>query len=343
MAGASKRAEAVMSVIRPAERALSKGGLGKSAGFLDMFPDGAADTIRYPAAAYVLALLAGTGATAYVTKKVLDREFPEEKLKKDVNWPTRIVFRTEGGKPSLVEGPKGKEKKASAETCAAITAMLPIYMDVVEGRPSRTLAAPYVKLAAAAGTDPAGLMKMAAENMGGVYKTVLSDPKAVWAIMKGTKFGLNFSKMNAVNALREARPETYRRAVDAAIDAHFAGGPNDGFVRRSLNSIGRVGAKAFTRLGGRDFLVNQALKSASVGDMLSTDGILKAIADEEDQAPERAKDVDDAAVMSAARKRLGSRRRLLIEAGDPAAAKYIKANKGKIGRVLARLNAKGVL
>ena len=202
MAGASKRAEAVMSVIGPAERVLSKEPLAKNAGWSDIFPEQVTNTVRYPAAAYILALLAGTGATAYVTKKVMDREFPEEKLKKDINRPTRIVFRTVGGEPSLVEGEAGEEKSASAETCAALTAMLPIYMDVVEGKPNRTLAGPYVKIATAAGTDPAGLMKMAATDMAGVYRIILQDPKAVMAILRDTNFGLNMNKRTVADSLR---------------------------------------------------------------------------------------------------------------------------------------------
>ena len=52
-----------------------------------------------------------------------------------------------------VEGAQGEEKDASAETCAALTALLPIYMDVVEGQPSRTLAEPYRKIAEAIQPD----------------------------------------------------------------------------------------------------------------------------------------------------------------------------------------------
>lgn len=342
MSGASKRAEVVMSVIGPAERVLSKDSMNKVAGWSDIFPESVTNTVRYPAAAYILALLAGTGATAYVTKKVMDREFPEEKLKKDINRPTRIVFRTEGGKPSLVEGEKGEEKAASAETCAALTVMLPIYMDVVEGRPNRTLAEPYVKIAEAAGTDPAGLMKMAAEDAKSVAGIVLKDPKAVWAILRGTDFGFNYSKLNAARALRGARPETYRRAVDAAIDAHFAGGPNDGMFRKAWNGVAKGATKAFAGLGGRDMLVEHALKSASVSDMFSLDS-LRGLGDKQDDDVTSPEPVDTAAVVSRAKHKLKGRRSVTVEAGDPQAARYIKANKAAIKRLLARLNAQGAI
>lgn len=337
MAGASKRAEMVSSVFAPVERVLGDAGLDKKAGVLDIFPDTISNGVRYPAAAYILALLAGTGATAYVTKKVMDKQFPEEKLKKDINSPTRIVFRT-AGTPSLLEGEKGNEKKASAETCAAITAMLPIYMDIVEGAPNRTLAEPYVKIAAAAGTDAAGLMKMAGEDAQSVYGVILRDPKAVWAIMKGTKFGLDFSKLNAAHALRDARPETYRRAVDAAIDANFAGGPNDGFVRRAWNGMARMGTKALTRLGARDLIVDHALKSASVEDLVTS-----AFTPEDDVGGDPAENTNAEIVADKVKSRLSRRRALSIEAADPTAAKYVQANKDAIRRLLARLNAKGSL
>lgn len=342
MTGVSKRAEVVMSVLGPVERALVKDTDVKSAGFLDIFPDAVSNTVRYPAALYILGLLAGTGATAYVTKKVMDREFPEEKLKKDINRPTRIVFRTEGGRPSLLEGAPGTEKLASAEACAAITAMLPVYMDVVEGKPSRTLAAPYVKLAAAAGTDPAGLMKLAANDMGAVYRIVLSDPKALWAILRGTNFGLSFNKLRAAQALRSARPDTYRRAVDAAIDARFAGGPNDSLVSKAWNSIARASTKAVANLGGRDMLVDNALKSASVADILGSDTVRSALSGSTDDTA-TTQEVDERAVLEKVRKRLRGRRKVRVEASDPAAAAYIKANKARIRQILASLNAQGVI
>lgn len=336
MAGASKRAEIVSAVIDPVEHALCRGGIPKTAGILDILPGSSPDYIRYPVAAYILALLAGTGATAYVTKKVMDKQFPEEKLQKDINSPTRIVFRTEGGTPSLLEGQAGKEKKASAETCAAITAMLPIYMDIVEGAPNRTLSEPYVKMAVAAGTDAEGLMKMAKYDMSQVYNVVMQDPEAVMAILNGTNFGLDFDKLKAAQVLREERPETYRRAVDAAIDAHFAGGPNDGFVRRAWNGIAKAGVKAFAGLGGRDMLVDRALKSASVDDL-----VLSALGGDDEPKREKNTMIDEKAVADAARARLRRRRRVSVEAADPAAAEYIAANRTAITKLLAKLNARG--
>jgi hypothetical protein len=334
MSGASKRAEIVTSVLAPVAHAFCKEPMDKTAGILDILPGDSANVIRYPAAAYILALLAGTGATAYVTKKVMDKQFPEEKIKKDINRPTRIVFRTEGAKPALVEGAEGEEKAASAETCAALTALLPIYMDVVEGAPSRTLAEPYVKMAAAAGTDPAGLLKIAKADLSQAYGIVLRDPKALWAILKGTKFGLNFSKLNAAHALRDARPDTYRRAVDAAIDSTLAGGPNDGIIRRAWNGVARAGTKAFAALGGRDMLVDRALKSAAVEDL-----VVDAFKPEEEQGP--AAPVDVKAVSERVKARLRRRRGIAVEAADPRAARYLRVNKAVIRQLLAKLNAQG--
>lgn len=338
MEGASKRAEIVASVFAPVEHALCREPLDKVAGILDVLPGSSPNLIRYPAAAYVLALLAGTGATAYVTKKVMDKHFPEEKLQKDINRPTRIVFRTEGGVPSLVEGDSGKEKKASAETCAAVTALIPIYMDIVEGAPRRTLSAPYVKIAQAAGTDAAGLMKLAKADMSAAYKVVLKDPKALWAVMKGTGFGLNFSKLNAVHALRDARPDTYRRVVDAAIDARFAGGPNDGLVQRAWNGIARAGTKAVANLGGRDMLVDHALKAAA-----SIEDLVTSAFTPDAETADRSAPVDAEAVAARVKARLRKKRGVAVEAADPKAAKYIRANRAAIEKLLARLNARGAL
>ncbi len=326
LSGASKRAEAVARVLDPVGHVICGG--TKQAGIL---PERVVDTVRYPAAAYILALLAGTGATAYVFKKVLDREFPEEKLKKDFNRPSRIVFRT-SGTPALLEGAEGEEKAASAETCAAVTAMLPIYMDVVEGAPNRTLSEPYRKIAEAAGTDAAGLMKLAQQDSWAAQKVVMKDPKALWALLKGGLGSMDFSRQNMVNILRQTRPDTYARAVDAGISATFANSP----VRRFL-------ATAATRLGGRDWLVDRAIKKASpefsVGYILGSlkknpDGTTAA--SDEESLPERK-------VLSEARRALKSRRRVEVGAADPKAQAYIEKNKEAISRLLGRLNARGVI
>ena len=345
MSGASKRAEIVMSVLGPAERVLTKDASTKLAGWTDIFPDKVTNVVRYPTAAYLLALLAGTGATAYITKKVMDREFPEEKLKKDINRPTRIVFRTVGGTPSLVEKEEdGKEKKASAETCAAITAMLPVYMDVVEGGPNRTLSDHYVKMAASAGTDPAGLMKIAVEDMSKLYRIVLDDPKALFGILQDTSFGLNLNKRTAVDSLRKRRPATYRRVVNAAIDAHFANGPDDGFFRRTWNDISKAATKAFARMGGRDWLVDRALKTASVDDVVSLSTIRDALIGSADSSvADPSTGVDERAVLAKVRRRLRGRRKVSIEAADKGAARYIAANKDGIRKLMNRLNAQGVI
>ena len=349
MTGASKRAAAVLRVTDPVEHVLCKEPLEKTAGVLgslsDLLPDAATNALRYPTAAYILALLAGTGATSYVTKKVMDREFPEEKLKKDINRPTRIVFRTVGGKPELAEGEEGQEKAASAETCAALTALLPIYMDVVEGQPSRTLAEPYRKIAEANGTDAAGLMKLAQVDMSQAYMAVLKDPKALWAILKGTNFGLNFSKLNAAKALRTARPDTYRRAVDAAIDATFAGGPNDGLVRKGWNAIQRAGAKTVAALGGRDWLVDKALapKTAEEDDSILGSNYLASVI-RPDRGEEATTDAPDPeSVLAKAKAALKAHRQVTVSAGDPNAAAFVGKNKAVIKKLLARLNAQGSL
>jgi len=339
MTGASKRAELVSSVFAPVERAIGPVPMEKSAWSpLDWIPDPASNAIRYPAAFYLLALLAGTGATAYVTKKVMDKQFPEEKLRKDINRPTRIVFRTDGEKPSLLEGEKGSEKEASAETCAAVTALLPIYMDIVEGAPKRTLAAPYVKMAAAAGTDSAGLMKIAATDLTEAYKVVLHDPKALWEILKGTNFGLNFSKLNAAHVLKNTRPDTYRKAVDAAIDARFASSPDASWIRRSWDSIAKASVKAFANHGGRDYLVDKALKTASVEDLVTS-----AFTPADEPVGTDGGAQDEEAIANRIRRRLRIRRGISVEAADPKAAKYIRTNKMAIRRLLSRLNAQGAI
>ena len=327
LSGTSKRAEAVTRMLDPVERVICKS--TKEAGILS---EPAANAIRYPAAAYILALLAGTGATAYVAKKVMDREFPEAKLKKDLNKPTRIVFRT-AGTPALVEGEKGEEKEASAETCAALTAMLPIYMDVVEGAPNRTLAEPYRKIAEAAGTDAAGLMKLAQQDSNAAFKVVMKDPKALWQLLKGGLGSMDFSRQNMVNILRRTRPDTYVRAVDAGIDATFANSP----VRRFL-------AKSVTRLGGRDWLVDRAIKKASpefsVGYVL---GSLKKNPDCDPDATKEEEGMPEKAVLSKARRALKAKRRVEVGAADPKARAYVEKNKEAIDRLLRRLNARGVI
>lgn len=352
MTGASKRAEAVMRIIGPVERAICKSAETKEAGLFnwmsDSLPDSATNAIRYPAAAYILALLAGTGASAYVTKKVMDREFPEEKLKSDINKPTRILFKTVEGKPQVIEDDGKQEKAASADTCAAITALLPIYMDVVEGQPSRTLAAPYVKIAKANGVDARGLMSLAAKSFPSAYTAVLKDPKAVWEILKGTGFGLNFSKLRAAQILRNARPDTYRRAVDAAIDSHFAGSPNDGLVRRAWTGIQKAVAKGIASTDtGRDWMVNRALspKTAASDDLLRAGYITSSVFKDpdavKDEDPEE--EVDAKAVLAKVRDRLKDRRKVQVQAADPNAAAFVTKNKAAIQKLLARMNSQGTI
>lgn len=336
LGGESKRAEAVNAILRPVEHVICKSAETKSAD--------AADVIRYPAAAYILALLAGTGATAYVTKKVMDREFPEEKLKSDINRPTRIVFRTApGAEPTISEGAKGEEKAASAETCAALTAMLPIYMDVVEGKPSRTLAEPYQKIAEAAGTDAAGLMKMAQTDMSSVYRVLLSDPKALWRILVGTRFGLDFSKLRAANILRDTSPDTYRRAVDAAIDSSWANGPNDGFFRKAYNGIGKAMTHAYASLGGRDSLVAGALapKAAEADSLLRAGYIGSSIFKEKEKEPEPNEPEPAKDVIEKAKKSLKGRRKVTVGAEDPNAAAFVQRHRDAISKLLAGLSAQG--
>lgn len=217
MTGASKRAEAINAVLKRSEakfgQATKEAGIGRDA--LDWVVDKVpgAGIPRHLMAGYILALLAGTGASAYVTKKVMDREFPEEKPKTDINRPTRIVFKTVDGQPKLAEYDGETEKEASGETCAALAAMLPIYMDVVEGRPSRTLDGPYVKLAEAMGTDASGLLKAAADSMWPVYLQILKNPRVLWDILKRTNFGFNMTQRGVANILRQYHPDVFRAVV----------------------------------------------------------------------------------------------------------------------------------
>ena len=223
--------------------------------------------------------------------------------------------------------------------------MLPIYMDVVEGKPSRTLAEPYRKIAEAAGTDAEGLMKMAAADMGAAYMAVLRDPKALWQILLGTNFGLNFSKLRAARILRDTSPDTYRRAVDAAIDSSWASGPNDGLIGRAYNGIGKALTKAYASLGGRDSLVEGALssKSAEADDLLRASYIGSSIfkgtePEEKKEEPEPTK-----SVISKAKKALRERRKVTVHAADPNAAAFVSRNQAIIRTLLSRLNARGAI
>lgn len=384
LSGQSKRAEAVSAMFAPVEAAVASEPAEKRAGkvidLINWISDRKSlqpgvDLARYPTAAYLLALLAGTGATAYVTKKVMDREFPEEKLKKDVNRPARIVFKTaEDGSVFLAEGEPGQEKRASDETCAALAAVLPIYMDVVEGVPNRTLSAPYVKIAEANETDPAGLMKIAAAGMWQAIMAVLKDPRALWEVLKGTNFGLNYSHANALNILKRTRPATYSAAQNAMLDAngfgkggkyswagnmvrnwsndpnHAAnyiryrqtGNPDDLFPSNKNDSM----TDAFGKWVGRNLVRwhggstkqgeddKSFLHSSYLGDVVFGGG------DGEDakEAPMEEKDI-----VAKAKKQLKGRRGVRVSAADPAAGEYLRKNKKVVRALLQRLNATGTI
>lgn len=358
--GESKRAEAVMRVLAPSEKRFGQREV-KSAGVLDtissVLPEPAVNTFRYPMAAYILALMAGTGATAYVTKKVMDREFPEEKLKKDVNRPTRIVFRTAGGVPSLLEGDPGEEKQASDSACAAIATLLPVYMDVVEGAPNRTLTAPYVKLAEDLGTDADGLMKLASTDFQGAYGTLLSRPDVMVRALLHPGFKFSDGKLGFANAIKAVSPDLYNKAIQASIDSRFANKAGDGWLTRFKNRVGRDGARAVSALGGNDLLVRHALgknaealgvKEAGEDTLLRGNYLLSAIMGDGDSAPEPEpqKPLDDKqlkAMLGEAKRSLNRRRRVSIEAGDPQAAAYLAKNRKRVKRLLSRMSAHGAI
>lgn len=379
LSGASKRAEVVLGTldrIAQTDTHLSKeasrvgnfvrdiGGKlvsGAKGVYDSAVKSDAADVVRYPLAAYVLASLAGSGAVAYTTKKILDREFPEAKLLKDVNMPSRIVFRTTDGAPSLLEGAAGEEKQASAETCAALSAMLPIYMDVVEGAPNRTLSGCYVKFAEEIGTDSAGLMKQAQADMWGTIGQLIMHPGTLWKIVTDPSFRFSNGMKGFAGLLNKHNPGLYGSLIRSNVANIFKSNPGAGFLERTKNKALQHATDIASRYDfGRRLITEKAIpamqrswqsvKSGEAGSIIRSSYIIDTLlsgtgngGDTPQASPGTDAAQDDKEIRKAVRKVLKSKRKVQVTATDPAAAKYVADNKARINKVLSSLNSRGML
>lgn len=124
--GTSKTAQAFDAMLSSAADGNMKSAETKSAAAL----------IDYPMTALALLGILGTGATAYVTKKILDERFNkveqkgQDELKPSVK---RIVIRSV---PARAEQLPSDEKIASAEDLEVIEAQLCVAMDALSAKPS---------------------------------------------------------------------------------------------------------------------------------------------------------------------------------------------------------------
>lgn len=222
----SKESEYIRGLFRPAEVCVSRISETKSAedgqpatrlgnavkGTASWFSK--QDPVRIPAAIQLVSYLLAAAGSAYLTKKTLDRSFPHESLGSDYNSPPRITFRTRSAdaEPMLMTSDDGSELKEASDTVKVAAALaIPIYMDAVEGKPSRVLDPAYVKFASEIGTTPEALVKMAAGEAGklgysNVVGTLLSRPDLLWHMLKKFFGNMSWDNLNAgITALTNGR------------------------------------------------------------------------------------------------------------------------------------------
>lgn len=298
---------------------LLRGGRVKGASVIeDMFgydadekqADGSAfGMLNYPMAALALMTILGTGATGYLTKKVLDEKLKEtEDQNLDVPKVKRIVFQTEP-----VADP---EKMASAEEHEAVLASLMLMMDKVAGA-EQFLGVPEVKAAMA----EAGMTKQAlydqASNINQVWGMLLDKPDLRRALYR---VGLDYTSKGPARFFKQLALSTdmgLRRA-----DKHVQSMFSTKAAQDVATPLASMGASLFGAGAARE-LLDKSLTPQELARLI--------VAAQEDvkhqQLLARAKAPDQVQVI----------------AKDPTAAAFVKAHKKPIASITRRLAAEGQL
>lgn len=262
-----------------------------------------------PLSALAVMLLAGTGGSAYITKRILDEKSRQlEPSRKHIPKVQRIVFKSA---PKTTEEEIEESKKAEADESltqtdmACIFASLGVMMDKLSSE-SRILNTPYVKAAMVeAKTNPRGL----------------------------------FNKATAIDELRsylEQNPNLRNMIVRATMEQHpiarhFA-------WASKLPVVGGLMDKKFWNQFNQQF--SPVAKTAALGDIASSvigntiastttaDDLARAIVAAQRADKMQGEDSEDA-----------PNREIDIAASDPEAEAFVAANQEKIQAILAKLMA----
>lgn len=301
---------------------------------------GASETfgvLNYPMAALTLMTLLGSGATGYLTKRILDEKFRDIKEKGfDVPKVKRIVFRSAPVENEDPEDPENPEKVASADERESVAAGLLVMMDRVGGA-VRFTGAPEVRAALQKmGSSPEGLIKKADDYdvLQGHLEQSPDLRKALSRLYVNYTSSNPFSRFFKNMALK--LPAVQRRADSKLYTA--LNGLRQGLP---LNALGG-GTKLSQDLGGVTTMspltaISSSLFGSAVGKELMDSKLtpnelaqLIVAAQEEVQHQKLLKDTKVPG-------------KVQIVASDPSASKYVKSNQAKIQALVKRLAMEGQL
>lgn len=268
--------------------------------------------LNYPLAAYATLATLGTGATAYLTKRILDersRELEDKGL--DVPKTKRIVFRS-----APEDDP---EKQASPEDREAVIAALAVTMDRLSGTTKMTGDPAVVKAASDIGLTPADLIEKSAD-----IDNIMS---------------LLFQESNA--PLRAALTQQFARTNYGQIGGFAAGmlnkiGPGRRFMDDKLRKgiTDRLGPQTTPATKAAAARSSSAFIASLIGSSRPVDieQLARAVTAEKERKA-REKEMAGTRVKEPIR----------IEGADENASRYIAENSDRLTKKVQRLAARGHL
>lgn len=271
--------------------------------------------LNYPLAAMAILTILGSGATGYLTKRVLDEQTTAtNKATRDIPKVKRIVFRSE---PET-----DPSKQASADDCASAAAGLLVMMDRVGGT-ERFVGHPSVKVA----LDKSGMTKQALINATQDWDKLVSvldqDPDLRKALTRlyidqttPTGIGRFFKRMATSLPFVQRRAD--QKMMDAVNQVRFQGAVPAG--AELPQKIAAIGGMASMMTGG---LVGSAVGGERITKEELAQMIEEAQAKVQAEAPKPVKDV------------------VQVKADDPGAQVYVAKNGKRIQALIKRLAAEG--
>lgn len=280
-------------------------------------------TLSYPMAALALMTILGTGATGYLTKKVLDEKLRDtESQATDVPKVKRIVFRTArpGDGQKLAEA----EEACDMADLEAVAGALLVTMDKVAG--DNRFTALVVKEAELSGLTPAQLVKYA-ENVDELLTQLRQAPELRQSLYKvfnqysgGKGLGADVGRFFKGMALKTPMGQNY---ADKKLYSTVLGLKDGGGLKIGAAPIAAM-------LGGG---VGGALLGGDIMDSSTPPEEMAKLVAVEQQKLEEEEALKKQKVPGNVR----------VKAVDKGAAEYLAANKDKIQGLIRRLAAEGQL
>lgn len=273
--------------------------------------------LNYPLAAMAILTILGSGATGYLTKRVLDEQAEADNgASRDFPKVKRIVFRS-----SPEADPT---KQASVDDCACAAAGLLVMMDRVGGT-DRFVGHPAVKTALdKSGMDKAALVN-AAQDWDKLVSVLGQDPDLRKALTRlyidqttPTGFGRFFKRM--ATSLPFVQRSADQKLMDALNQVRFQGSVPAGTVLPPKMAAG--GGVASMMTGG---LLGSAISGERITKAELAQLIQEAQAANEASAPKPSKDV------------------VQVAGADAGAKAYVAKHGPRIQALIKRLAAEGQL